>query len=203
MGKNAGELARQSASSKVKKTLKNFVKAGDNGLAKISDFWTDYETGFVTISKDRKLEIQSLDPGAFFLVLDTPFLNLLIERGADVKDESSMQRVIDSLTDEERIKAYEDNVRKIICMGVVSVRFVNKPPSRCDSDREVSVDRLSPVDQMTIYNAIRALSMPEEDAETANSFRSEGKGEKAGTAADTPDSEGIRSETVGDTVSKN
>jgi hypothetical protein len=196
---------KKKATERVKKFAGNVktAKPVTDGLATANDFWTDYETGFVTISKDRLLEIQSLDPGDFLIILDTPFVKMLNDKGVDVTDSEAVTQAVNDLTDSEKMEVYKQNIRKVICAGVVSVKFVDKLPQYCDPEKEVSVDRLSQDDQTIIYNAIKELSVPEEVAEKASSFPDESGDSEGRADTDIPDSKDIPFETVPTIISTN
>jgi len=190
MGK--ASKASDKASVKAKKFAGNLrtAKPKQEGYASIEDFWTDYQQAFVEISKGT-LEIQSIDPGDFLLISDTPFVQMLLDKGVDMKDGEAINEAYNTFTDEEKYESFIHNVKKCVCHGVVSVKFVNKSPSECNKDIEVSVDRLSTEDLMTVYNAIKQISVPEEVAEKATEFRNESEGSGEAITEDSPDSESI------------
>ncbi len=202
MGK--GSKASDKASVKAKKFAGNLkiVKPKPEGFASIEDFWANYQQAFVEISKGT-LEIQSIDPGDFILISDTPFVQMLLDKGVDMKDGEAINKAYETFTDEEKYDSFIYNVKKVVCHGVVSVKFVNRSPNQCNRDSEVSVDLLSTEDLMTVYNAIKTLSVPEEVAEKATEFRNEIEDSGGGTNEDSPDSENLSPEAKPNIIPEN
>lgn len=213
MGK--GTKASKRASEKAIKHAGNVKvfrpeKSKIEGLTTFDDLISGYETAFVKTPSGLVFEIQSIDPGMFLGFLGTPFISMLIAKKAT--DAESANKVIESMSDEDKIKQANDpalvnNVLEIICRGVVSVKLVNKPQSECDPDRkEVSIIMLIETGKLTqddltyLYKAIFELVRPEEIAKTAESFLAKYKEDTEGTDTDTSDSEDLPSETIGNII---
>ena len=157
---------------------KPMARGRDDGLTSASDLVKNYQIHIVELtnhSEDnpRKFEIQSVSAGDFYAEFGTPILALLAEKDVDITDKDAVGDYINnemSTSDRAKLGLLDENfakMRRIICQGVVSVAFVVKNQIDCEDD-EVSVNLLSALEQIELFNAIIRLSVPEVDA---NLFR--------------------------------
>jgi len=220
---NAKDRASQNATKKGKKYAGNVktarpTKPKVEGLTGYDELLSGYERGYTVTPSGMTFEIQAINPGMFLGIFGTPFMSLLIEKGAT--DQKSIDAITDNMTDEEKIELANEPILKgkvldIICAGVISAKLVNKPQSECDPEnKELSIIRLIEIGKLTsvstpedvkddvthLYKAIQELTKPEEIAKAAESFLKTYKEGTEGTTEDTPDSEGIPSDTESDTV---
>ncbi len=217
--KNKGNIMEKGTNASKKASAKAIKHAGNvrvfrpekpkiEGLTSFEDLIAGYDTAFVKTPSGKMFEIQSVDPGAFLLLLGTPFIALLQSKDANLADAKSVNDTIENLSPDEKNEAASDDnfmeiVKQTVCQGVISVKFMNKPQWQCNADKkELSVNLLPIADLLHLYNAIYELVKPEKLQEMAEFFRSQIKEGKDGTAEDPSDSEDLPSDTESDTLSE-
>lgn len=168
-----------------------------------------YKTSAVLTRLGNSYKIRSVQPGEFIVLTGSPLIAALTEKGIDMQDEKARVAAIKAMSDEEKIalakKMAEDsniaNVGKsIACQGVISLNLVEKSPEETTGE-EVSVDLIPNEDLEEIVAAIMEISSTEEEIKTVYTFQDYSKEDAGEPNSDTPDSEVIRSETSGVTIS--
>ena len=184
---DAQKLAQKRASDKQSKLAKESKiisnpKPQKAGLTGYDDLVAGYETAFIKTTSGKTFEIQSIDPGIVFILMGTPIISMLSNKGADLADADSVNKTIQALSIDEKVDASQNElfnnlIYQSICEGVVSVHFVNKPQYECDPDKkELSVNLLSKIDQTEIFEAIMGLIKPDRLQELAEFFRQKSEG---------------------------
>jgi hypothetical protein len=208
---DAKRIAQKRASDKQRKIAKenNSVskpkpqKAGlTNYLTSYDELISGYETAFVKTTSGKTFEIQSIDPGIVFILMGTPVMSMLSNKGADMTDANAVNKAIQALSIDEKVEVSQNElfnnlINQTICEGVVSVHLVNKPQYECDPDKkELSVNLLSKIDQTEIFEAIMGLIKPDRLQELAEFFRQKSEEKQNGDSEDSPDGESVSSETL-------
>lgn len=204
---DAKRLAQKKASDKQRKLAKennpiSKPKPQKAGLTSYNDLISGYETAFVKTTSGKTFEIQSIDPGIVFILMGTPVMSMLSNKGADFTDAESVNKAIQALSIDEKVEVSQNElfnnlICQTICEGVVSVHFVNKPQYECDAGKnELSVNLLSKIDQTELFEAIMGLIKPDRLQELAEFFRQKSKETQDGNSEDSPDGEDVPFETV-------
>lgn len=194
---NDKKLARLRASDKQSTSDKLKSKPKPQNMTSYDDLLSVYETAFVKTTSGKTFEIQSIDPGIVFILMGTPVMSMLATKGADLTDAESVNKAIQALSIDEKVELSQNElfnnlIHQVICEGVVSVHFVNKPQYECDPDKkELSVTLLSKIDQTDVFEAIMGLMKPERLQELAEFFRQTSEETQDGDIQDSPDSTGL------------
>ena len=173
---NTVESARKKASSKSRRAQ---TQTADKQLTTYEDLVGNYETSIVTTTSGKIFEIQSITPGAYFLMTGTPLMGILSEKGLDAQTAEERQKVIEELSDEEKLEfvtndGYIEFMQRTCCAGIVSVNFVMKRQRQCNKfKKEVSIDLLEGNDLLEVFSAIMNISVSESAGELVETFQSE------------------------------
>lgn len=131
------------------------IKKDNAQYTSYEELLSGYETRAVTLSSGKMFEVQSLSPGDFMSILGTPIIRRAIEN--------------QSITDED-LRTSLELVKEIVCLGVISVKFVNKAQYEC-GEGEISINRLTQDEIVELYTQIMELSIPNKEEELVNSFQ--------------------------------
>ncbi len=161
--------------------LKNKIEIKETttqiGMTTFSEIKSKYKTTIViTPGNDPeqpggwKFMIQSVVPGNFIMALETPLLNMLVDKGTDFSDSADIKEKIESIPDEEKIKlvnekSFEDMVKDVVIAGVISMKLVRKAQMFCTEEDEVSIDLITKEDLNILYQEIMKISVPKELAD--------------------------------------
>lgn len=168
-----------------------------------------YKTSAVLTRLGNGYKIRSVQPGEFIVLTGSPLIAALSEKGIDIQDDKARVEAIKAMSDEEKIALARNIVgdsnlagtaRAIACQGVISLNLVEKSPEETTGE-EVSVNLIPNEDLEEIVAAIMEISSTEEEIKTVYTFQDISEEESGETDTDTSDSENIRAETGGDTVS--
>lgn len=164
------------------------------GLTSFEELTKDYQTNIAKTPSGYTFIIQSIVPGDFVRLIGTPIIDLLLEKDIDINTPDSVAEGIKSLSEKEQMgivasDSFIEMAKLVICAGVISINFTVKKQDECDSaKKEVSIDRLSLADVISLYTQIMSLSMPEAQIETVRLFRTDEQAEQEQSDKDTQDS---------------
>lgn len=173
---NTIDSARKKASQKSKRATSQIA---DKQLTSYEDLVSDYETSIITTTSGKVFEIQSITPGAYFLITGAPLMNILTEKGIDAQSIEERQKAIEELSDEEKLEfvtndGYIEFMQRTCCAGIVSVNFVMKRQRQCNKfKKEVSIDLLEGNDLFEVFSAIMEISASESAGDLVETFQSE------------------------------
>ena len=139
------------------------ARFNNNGYASAEDFLKDYKTSSFTLRDGRKIELQGLDPGDFIPIDGSPIRVMMTAAGLDFEDEKIRKKFIGDMTIEQRAELLDRhlvNVRRVVVKSVISLVFSLKLQHECGKG-VVSIERLSDDDLLSIWDAIRKLSLDE------------------------------------------
>jgi len=149
-------------------------------LTTFDDLMEGYLTGTAYLTSGMAFDIQTLSPGDLVIVVGTPLVKLLMDQGAKIEEASTvddLNQAIQAMGNEEQEEVYKspdfrDIMINAICRSVISINFVNKRATQCDSSRkEVSViDRLSELDRFELFMQIMAIATTPQDIDDIASF---------------------------------
>jgi len=192
--KAAEEVARQAAAEKAAQKIAAEgipPEAENNGSATSYDDFLkriEDEECFVPVG-DNLYEIQPLDLHDWIIMTGTPFIRLIsrvqdtdAEFSDDMSQDEVTERVAEVLTrDPAELCSDPDFIqimRTTVCIGVVSLNFVDKPKGECSKFRkELPVNKLRLSELMAIFTAITNLSLSESEVDEARKFREENQSE--------------------------
>ncbi|MBC8229240.1 hypothetical protein H8E77_06815 [bacterium] len=149
-----------------------------------NDFIDNYDTSFITTNEGKTYEIQKVDPGTYMSITGSPLIASLSEQNIDMSDSDEIEQAVNNMSATEKLQYVQSDdfllfMQKMVCAGIVSLKFVCKRQHECNKLRkELSIDLLSGNDLMELYNAVMALSLPESEREMAENFRETGKREQ-------------------------
>jgi len=124
--------------------------------------------GAVKTPSGFTMEIRSLDPGELATMLGSPlFVSLIEQTASGKKPELTDKKAIELVSDPSMM----EGIKRIVCMGVTSIPFVDKPEAECNMPDEVPISRLPFVDLMITFNAICELSQGKGGAELFRYFQ--------------------------------
>lgn len=179
---------------------------GQAQLTTAAQLLAGYKTGFFTAQSGRQYEIQLVQPGDFARFIRVPVLSLMVEKGVNIADPEATQAAIKEMDEEEMIMTVEDDrfidlARRIVCAGVINVKFRMEPQAHLDDKSgEVSIQLIPAEEAIELYNAIMELSFPKEVADEMRSFRKELE-EKIGRGnQDSSDVAGVQPEAQPDAI---
>lgn len=147
------------------------------GMTTYEDLMERYKTNIVKTPSGLTFLIQTVNPGDFLAAAGTPLLKYWIEQGVDITDDEARAKAFEQMPDEKKLdlgmdNSFRDMVRDVVCAGIYSVKFVNKPQPECDSGKEeLSVNLLPISDLVEIFKEIMALSKGEEFLPELELFR--------------------------------
>lgn len=183
MGKTEKRKTSPAQERAKKSALKTYGKVEKittpvtTGLTTFSEIKSKYRTAIViTPGNDPeqpdgwKFMIQSIVPGNFIVALDTPVLNMLVDKGTDFSDPLDIKEKIESIPDEDKIKlvndkSFDDMMKDVVIAGVISMKLVRKAQIFCTEEDEVSIDLIPKEDLNLLYQEIMKLSVPKELAD--------------------------------------
>lgn len=169
---------------------------------------SSYRTTIVKTASGRAFEIEALSPGGFLLSVGSPLIQTLTTQGLNTEtaDKGAVENFVAGLTLEQQIALVSEekfltSVKRIVCAGVISINFVEKPQGDVDTaTKEVSIDLLSMQELLSLYTAIINLSLPEAEVRDVQLFREESETVENGDTESASDSTDVRKETLGDSV---
>ncbi len=177
-------------------------------LTTYEDYAEQLVTVIVETSSGKVFEVQKVTPGEILKAAGSPLMDLLTQEGLDFgKDgREEAEEKVRQLPDEKKIEIVSDPefmgiAKSIVCSGVISVNFVDKPRSECDREKkEVPADVLNMRELMDLFTAIMSISVGEGEVQEFYTFRegSERAQDEYGQIA--PDGEVVREEAVGTAV---
>ncbi len=190
------ERARQKASEKaVKQSSQSEVS--NKELTTYEDLVSNYKTLEVPTTSGNLFKIQSISPGAYFLMTGAPLLDVLTEKGLSEGSIEDRQRAFDELPDDEKMSIissddYLEYVQRACCAGIISINFVMKRHDKCSNiKKEVSIDLLNAKDLFEIFGEIMKVSVSESEGELMETFRDEDETEQERHDTDSPTLESI------------
>jgi hypothetical protein len=173
-------------------------------LTSYQDLIKDYQTAFISTPSGYSFEIQAIRPGNYMISMGGMLTKYLTQSGVDLQNQEAVREAIQNLDEEQQIELSFDEanitrMQKIVCAGVISMNFVDKPQHECKKWlKEVSIDLLPFADLLSLFTEIIGMSLPETEVADFATFRQDSK--QNGSPANRGVSENVSQATESDTV---
>lgn len=166
-------------------------------LTSYNDILKRTKTTIVQTRSGNTFEIKVLQPGDFLSIIGTPITKRIFfdPKGKFAvpnfnDDYEATNTIQDLMSDDEFMR----NAKDMVCRGIVSLNFVNKPQDQCDPDaQELSIDLLDFNEIMDIVSFLIVASTADREVKEFYSFRDLDSQEQARGDQDSPVGEGIQS----------
>lgn len=169
--------------------------AEDLELTTADELMNRHKSQVVKLSTHTEIDkqvyrIQTIDPFQHFVAIGSPLTAKLQADGIDMADRDKVQEYVKGLSVDEQLELSFsaeniDNMRRVVCAGVTSVKFSMKTPDDIEPGSGIaSVHVLRATSELPeLFAAIMKLSSPESEVNLFSGFPEENKdegGEKLG-----------------------
>jgi len=182
--------AKERAQERATAQMRTKQQPAGKQLTTAEDLLRSYSIKYLTTTLENHYQIQKVYPGTYMIITGSPLVEHLANIESDTTDDAAA--MLDELPDQAKSR-YLQFMQRIVCAGVVSLNLTcDKRQPKCnDEKKELSVDVIPGEDLIELYNEIMALSLPENEVETVDTFPETSPDQQACDDTDTPTDDAI------------